>query len=453
MRGPTERRASLSANLKLGDPPKCCRTPEEEAVFIPFAQEKLVKRWGSTHHVAEGSPEGATGGRHQRNRYVLNLNVGGKCFKMSCRIAARYPITRIGQLAVSTEPSQKLALCDDYSVPRNEYFFDRDPLVFHYVFHFYRSGVLWVMEELCPSHFVEEIEYWGVPLKHAPRCCRILFEEKQDELKEHLKVQRELEAEVAPLEREENFDGQLLGGLRKAIWNLIERPYSSVPAKFIAILSSVFVLLSIVGMTLSTVKEMQHKTSKRLMEGMETVCAVFFTLEYLLRLVSAASCRQFLRAAFSAIDLVAILPFYVQLLFETLGEAEGGDYQEELHKMRSVGKLGKVLKLIKLMRIFRLLKLARHSTGLRAFGFTLRQCYQQVCCLLLFIAMGVFTFSALMHSVEHDVPGTNFTSIPDAWWWAAVSPPSLPLAHPGGEVGTMLKIRSGRTRPLVALRS
>ncbi|EOA95939.1 Potassium voltage-gated channel subfamily V member 2, partial [Anas platyrhynchos] len=66
------------------------------------------------------------------------------------------------------------------------------------------------------------------------------------------------------------------------------------------------------------------------------------------------------------------------------------------------------------------LKLARHSTGLRAFGFTMRQCYQQVCCLLLFIAMGVFTFSALMHSVEHDVPGTNFTSIPYAWWWAAV---------------------------------
>lgn len=47
----------------------------------------------------------------------------------------------------------------------------------------------------------------------------------------------------------------------------------------------------------------------------------------------------------------------------------------------------------------------------------------QVCCLFLFIAMGIFTFSALMHSVEVDQPGTPFSSIPDAWWWAAVSPP------------------------------
>lgn len=48
-------------------------------------------------------------------------------------------------------------------------------------------------------------------------------------------------------------------------------------------------------------------------------------------------------------------------------------------------------------------------------------CWFQVCCLFLFIAMGIFTFSALMHSVEVDQPGTPFSSIPDAWWWAAVS--------------------------------
>ncbi|XP_054836273.1 potassium voltage-gated channel subfamily V member 2-like [Eublepharis macularius] len=419
MRQATKRRLSLSANLKIGDCPKCCQTPEKEEAYIPFAQENLVKQWGSMTNIADSNQE-SNKIPSRRNRFVLNLNVGGRCFQIACKVAAKYPTTRIGQLAISKSPTKKLKLCDDYSVLKNEYFFDRDPLMFHYVFHFYRSGVLWIMDELCPANFVEEIEYWGIHIKYTQRCCRILFEEKQDELADYLKVQRELEAELEPTKKGEHFDGKCMGKFRKAVWNLIENPYSSIPAKIIAVMSSFFVLLSIVGMTLSTVEEMQHTTSKKCMEQLEAICAIFFTVEYLMRIISTSTLQQFLQAVFSAIDLVAILPFYIQVLFENLSEGDT-DYHEELHKMRSVGKLGKVLKLIKLMRIFRILKLARHSTGLRAFGFTIRQCYQQVCCLFLFIAMGVFTFSALMHSVEHDVPGTNFTSIPDAWWWAAVS--------------------------------
>lgn len=48
----------------------------------------------------------------------------------------------------------------------------------------------------------------------------------------------------------------------------------------------------------------------------------------------------------------------------------------------------------------------------------------QVGCLLLFIGMGIFMFSAMVYTVEHDVYNTNFTSMPNAWWWAAVSRPN-----------------------------
>ncbi|KAF2978780.1 hypothetical protein EK904_009332 [Melospiza melodia maxima] len=419
MRPQRARRASLAASLKIGDHRGRCRSPEEEESYIPFAQDSLVRQWNSMQNVADGSQEKSQT-PIQRNKYLLNINVGGKLFQIAYKVLAQYPITRLGKLALYTDPVKKLQLCDDYLVQKNEYFFDRDPSIFHYIFHFYRSGVLWVMDEMCPSNFVEEIEYWGIHLKYSQRCCRILLEEKRDELSEYLKIEKELEAELEPLESGTQFDGKFLGRFRKMVWNLVENPYSSVPAKIIAVMSSFFVLISIVGMTLSTVEEMKNKTGKMWMEQMEMICAIFFTSEYLMRLISSSSFKNFLRAAFNAIDLVAILPFYIQLLFENLDDGEM-QYHEELHKVENVSKLGKVLKLIKLMRIFRILKLARHSTGLRAFSFTMRQCYQQVCCLLLFIAMGVFTFSALIHSVEHDVPGTDFTSIPCAWWWAAVS--------------------------------
>lgn len=41
--------------------------------------------------------------------------------------------------------------------------------------------------------------------------------------------------------------------------------------------------------------------------------------------------------------------------------------------------------------------------------------------MLLFIGMGIFMFSAMVYTVEHDSYNTNFTSMPHAWWWAAVS--------------------------------
>ncbi|KAM4709433.1 potassium voltage-gated channel subfamily V member 2-like [Discoglossus pictus] len=422
MKALTVRRTSLSANLKIGHHNQI---PAHEAKYnIPFAKMSLIKRWNSMDDMFDQEDISCSQQSTKMNLYFLNLNVGGKLFQIDYRVAVRYPVTRIGKLASCVDLVKRLDLCDDFSVQRNEYFFDRDPIVFYYIFHFYRSGILWIMDELCPTNFIEEIEYWGIHLNYTQKCCRSLFEEHQDELKEHLKIQKDLEAEVERHDHEKHFQGKWLGEYRKKMWNLVENPYSSIPAKIIAILSSFFVLISIVAMCLSTVEELQHMNinGKSYMEHVEVVCVIFFTTEYVMRLLSTFDVKRFLKTVLNIVDLIAILPFYIQIIFERFSEdAHLHLHHDDIEKMERVGQLGKVLRIIRLMRIFRILKLARHSTGLRAFGFTIRQCYQQVCCLFLFIAMGVFTFSALMHSVEHDIPGTNFTSIPYAWWWAAVS--------------------------------
>lgn len=59
-------------------------------------------------------------------------------------------------------------------------------------------------------------------------------------------------------ENEELFDDMALGPARRKIWNLVEKPFSSVPAKLMGIASSMFVLVSLVAMTLNTVEEMQY---------------------------------------------------------------------------------------------------------------------------------------------------------------------------------------------------
>lgn len=436
-----KRRQSLFPNYKVSGSAGE-RRPSQDSVE-PFVKESCLKTWNSMQDLsrdiydiyAEDEDDEDERLMHSprespKKNYMININVGGKPYQIAYRMAAKYPKTRIGRLATYTDHNMKLDLCDDYTVTNNEYFFDRDPDVFHSIFNFYRTGVLWIKDELCPRHFLEEINYWGVRMKNTHRCCRIAFEERQDDLNEKLKIQRELEAEVAIEENEELFEDMFMGQQRRVIWNLMEKPFSSVLAKLMAVASSLFVLISLVAMTLNTVEDMQYKmptgqlSGRTYCEYVESMCIAFFTMEYLLRLVSTPDLESFSRSMLNMVDLIAILPQYLQLVLEFFDNEE--DYMKHEADMQAVGqvsKLGQVLRIMRLMRIFRILKLARHSTGLRAFGFTLRQCYKQVGCLFLFIAMGIFSFSAMVYTVEHDMPQTNFTSIPAAWWWAAVRTP------------------------------
>lgn len=173
----------------------------------------------------------------------------------------------------------------------------------------------------------------------------------------------------------------VLGNVRRVLWNLMENPYSSLSAKAFAVFSSLFVLISIVAMTMNTVQETRAYSvgGRTYMEWIEVASILFFTLEYFLRLLTTANIANFVKSALNFVDMVAVMPYFIQIIFEAFViDAEDMSAQEDLKTMARVSKVSKVLKVVKLMRIFRILKLARHSTGMRAFGFTLRQCSEQV---------------------------------------------------------------------------
>ncbi|XP_020511739.1 potassium voltage-gated channel subfamily V member 2-like [Labrus bergylta] len=403
----------------------CLPKGVEDIKTFPFSQEKAVKAWTSLENLDNPGtkPVSPKGEERQERQQVIIVNVGGKVFHIPKQYAAKYPQTRIGSLALCSDRAKLLTLCDDYSVRKNEFFFDRDPAFFHHVCHFYTSGVLWVIREMCPINFEEEIAYWGLSLKDTQLCCWMVFQEKVDDVKENLKVDRELMAEIEVKYDDECFKEMVFGNVRKSLWNLVENPYSSIVAKAFTVVSNLLVLFSIFAMTLNTVEElhMYKINGKTYMEWVEILTIIFFTFEYVIRLFTNPNIAIFLKSGLNFVDMVAVMPYFFQIVFEVFSDQENVSAQEDLKTMARVSKLSQVLKVIKLMRIFRILKLARHSTGMRAFGFTLRQCYQQASCILLFIAMGIFTFSALLHSAERETEGTPISSIPHAWWWAAVS--------------------------------
>lgn len=166
-----KRRSSLFATIKRDL--SISNSIDDQASEFPFSQDSSVKPWTSMDNL--DTPDGKKKEKeppNQRFANIVNLNVGGKVFHIPKHLVLRYPKTRIGVLALCTDPVKRLTLCDDYNVLNNEFFFDRDPMFFHYIFHFYCSRVLWVMDSLCPVNFEEEMSFWGLKLKDTPRCLQ-----------------------------------------------------------------------------------------------------------------------------------------------------------------------------------------------------------------------------------------------------------------------------------------
>ncbi|XP_033011655.1 potassium voltage-gated channel subfamily V member 1 [Lacerta agilis] len=343
----------------------------------------------------------------------ITVNVGGARFVLSQKRLCCYPDTRLGKLAVVVSAARDVAsslldLCDDANLVENEYFFDRSSQAFSYIHNYYQTGRLHVMDQLCALSFLQEIQYWGLDELSIDSCCRDRYFRRK-ELSEALDIKKEAEALDAQ-EEEEDFSGSLCPRFRQKLWEVLEKPGSSVAARTFGTISMAFVVISIANMALISVE--LSWLPPQLLDILEYVCIAWFTGEFVLRFLCAQKKFYFIRNVANIIDLLAILPFYITLVVESL---RGRHSSQELENM------GRIVQVLRLLRGLRMLKLGRHSTGLRSLGMTIAQCYEEVGMLLLFLSVGISIFSTMEFFVEQGVHGTTFTSVPCAWWWATTS--------------------------------
>lgn len=141
----------------------------------------------------------------------------------------------------------------------------------------------------------------------------------------------------------------------------------------------------------------------------ERTAVAILTLEYALRLWvapqsqparSLSPWRARLRYALSplgVIDLLAILPFYVDLVLP--GNPDW----------------------LRVLRLVRLLKLARYTPALSLFAAVLRSERRLLLATLWVIVVLLMFESAVMFALERHAQPTVFASIPHAMWWAIVT--------------------------------
>jgi len=361
-----------------------------------------------------------------RKSSVVRLNVGGKVFHVSWDLLQQIPDSRLGRLAQCQSEVEALAYCDQCNSTsfQNELFFNHRYQNMEDILDFYRSGSLHISTDCCPIAFVSDLVYWGFQETSLEPCCFKRWIECKDQL-EWEQAKEEVKVEEFP---------EGAPAIQRKLWDLFEHPHTSTLARVLGVISVTCIFISTIILTLDTMPYFQEHENKIAGEFagfaiVEGIYMAYFTVEFLVRLITCPCKTNFLRSSMNWIDLLAIVPYFVTIALNTYGVTEEEVVQEELQAVEAdelsrtaqYFRLLKMARIVKTLRIIRIFKLARHSTGLQALGNTMKANYKELGLLFLLLFMGAIMFASLIFVFEKEDVDTKFKNMFDAYWWAIIT--------------------------------
>lgn len=210
---------------------------------------------------------------------------------------------------------------------------------------------------------------------------------------------------------------------RQELFGLLERPNSSAGAFLIHVFTTFLILLSATVTVLETIPQF-HSISTRVWFGFETSIVALFTVEYILRIVAWSttwtSLFKWFISFFGIIDLLAILPYYIELI---------------LLQDTSIYFRFSILRMFRLIRVFRpfrynhtilltievmYLSVRRSQHALFAIGFFVIMILTVFSTLLYFAERGTWD-NTIGTFVNSDGDPSQFSSIPASAWFVLVT--------------------------------
>ncbi|GAA5514368.1 hypothetical protein Dcar01_03123 [Deinococcus carri] len=137
-----------------------------------------------------------------------------------------------------------------------------------------------------------------------------------------------------------------------------------------------------------------------LLNDLELVLTALFTVEYLLRLISARQASHYARSFFGVVDLLSILPGYLALLLPA-------------------AQFLLIVRVLRLLRIFRIFKLVRFLSEANILQQAIQASLAKITVFVATVLTLVTIIGALMYVIEG--PQNGFTSIPTSIYWAIVT--------------------------------
>lgn len=163
------------------------------------------------------------------------------------------------------------------------------------------------------------------------------------------------------------------------------------------------ILLSVVAVMLESVHTIGDDPRYDLMlDIVEWMFTIIFTIEYVLRLLSARRALRYAMSFYGVVDLIAVLPTYLELFVpgaQTLI----------------------VIRALRLLRIFRILKLVHFMQDADLLVQALHSSRRKITSFLGAVLVIALIVGTLMYLIEGHREATPFTSIPRSMYWAIVT--------------------------------
>jgi hypothetical protein len=144
----------------------------------------------------------------------------------------------------------------------------------------------------------------------------------------------------------------------------------------------------------------------------QTICVLYFTIEFLLRLISTPSYVPFILSFFNWVDLSSIVPYYVVLSIELADKDIG--YTSATLGIR-------ILRILRFTRIFKIYLVFQSLKSLRVLSATIRESLIDFTVLITILTLLAFLFGAATYFAEQQANGVTFDSIPKAIYWGIIT--------------------------------
>ncbi|ANH84145.1 Ion transport protein [Niabella ginsenosidivorans] len=175
---------------------------------------------------------------------------------------------------------------------------------------------------------------------------------------------------------------------------------STVAGKIFDIGLSVLILSNIILLMLESVPSISAKYEPAF-QKFDVFFLVIFSGEYLLRLYCVRSAKKYAASFYGVIDLMAILPSYMEFLYP------------QWHVFM-------IVRCFRLLRIFRIFRMVRFLDESRILMLALIRGFRKILVFLFFVLLLAIFLGSLMYVVEFQ-KNSGFNTIPQSIYWAIVT--------------------------------